>query len=89
MDDTIEVSIEFYGHFNKITGKKQEKVKISSGLKEGIDDICKYLKETYFITQGFMLMINNNNIIGLLRRSDSITLSKEDVFKIIPIFSGG
>lgn len=87
--DWVEVGIEYYGHFNKLAGKKFEKVKIAPRLKDGINDISRYLEENYSINQGFILMINNNSIIRLLKRNENVILLEKDVFKVIPILSGG
>lgn len=89
MEESVEVVVEFYGYFAGVAGKKSEKVTVSSCTKEGFEEIKRYLSEKYSINQGFMLMVNNESIIGILKRGEHTILTKDDVLKIIPVFSGG
>lgn len=89
MSGAVGVYLEFYGYYSKIAGKKQEKIYISSELKRGIQDVREYIKDSYSIHDGFMMMKNNINIISLLRSNEPVAIIEGDMFKIIPIFSGG
>lgn len=89
MSRTIEVRIEYYSYFERITGKKSEKIRISPGLKEAFDDIHKYMADNYSLNDEFMLMINNDNVIGLLREGKTAIISEGDILKVIPMIIGG
>ena len=89
MDIFIYTSIEYHGHYQKIVGKTKETICVSPILELAIHDLRIFLNDTYSLNQGFMVLINNDNIIKLLKIDAKMYMTDKDVFKIIPITSGG
>lgn len=88
-ENQILLTIEYYGHFKLKTQKDNEKLKVSADFLTGIDQIKRHLKSQYAIEGGFMTYVNNSSMTRLLKEKLEMTLSENDVIKIIPTASGG
>ncbi len=88
MSEMIEVQIEYFGYFKRIAGKDIETKTISESAIVGVHEIKRYLREQYGITENFMLTVNNEGIIKLLK-DEQRQLNRSDTFKVIPVISGG
>ncbi|HYE80620.1 MAG TPA: MoaD/ThiS family protein [Clostridia bacterium] len=88
MDELIEINIEYIGFYKRIAGKDIETKIISENAIEGIHEVKRYLREQYGIAENFMLIVNNESIIKLIKDKHR-KLYHSDTFKVIPIISGG
>jgi len=89
VENEIAVTIEYHGRFRELAGLKQEIVTVSPGLSTAHTQVCAHVKERYGIEPPYILMVRNLNIIGALKADANKPLTNEDVFKFIPIISGG
>ena len=85
----IEVTVSYYGHFRKLTGKTTEELHIRPSFKEGMIDLKKHLIDKHDISQGYYAMLNNVDIVRYFKAGKGPDFSKKDQIKIIPIISGG
>ena len=86
--NTTHISIELYGMFRGITGKKRCELSVSPVLQEAVKDVKKYLK-TIKISSSYILYINDTFLPSALEQHPDSVISEGDVFKVIPIVAGG
>jgi len=82
------VYIDLYGMLKGSTGKKRRALSVSSVLKEAIKDVTEYL-DTMNISSTYILYLNDTFVKSALERNPNCPISEGDVFKVIPIVSGG
>lgn len=85
----VLLTIEYYGHFQMQTQCNVEKLEVPANLKTGIGKVKDYLSLNYAINQGYIIFVNNDNLIRLLKTDETESLFETDVIKIIPVASGG
>lgn len=89
MQEFLKVKIEYHGRYTNLTGVKSEMVGLPLLLPQAYDNLRNYVRDKYDISPPYIMMINNKNIIGALKKDCNYILKKEDVFKIISFISGG
>ena len=86
--NTTNVYIDLYGMLKGTTGKKRRVLSVSSLLKEALNDVTGYL-DSLNISSSYILYVNNTFVKSALERNPDRRVSEGDVFKVIPIVSGG
>ena len=86
--NTTNVYIDLYGMLKGTTGKKRCVLAVSSVLKEAVNDVTGYL-DSLNIASTYILYINNTFVKSALEQNADCQISEGDVFKVIPIVSGG
>lgn len=88
MQKYLKVKITYHGRYTSLTGVESEMLELPLLLSQSYENLRGYLRDKYAINPPYIMMINNMNIIGALKK-DKYILKEEDVIKIIPFISGG
>ncbi len=89
MQKSIKVKIEYHGRYKNSTGVESEIIELPHLLPQAYENLRNNLLDKYAISPPYIMMINNKNIIGALKKDSNYILKEEDFFKIIPFISGG
>jgi hypothetical protein len=87
MQDLIKVYIELCGLSGYFSGEIRISIRVSRNLASAVQEIRDLLQEKQIETPYIMYM--NNSFVRKIPLDEGRTVSKGDVFKIMPIFSGG
>lgn len=85
----LKVKIEYHGRYRNLTGVESEMIELPLLLPQAYENLRNYVRDKYAINPPYIMMINNMNIIGALKKDRNYLLKEEDIFKIIPFISGG
>ena len=87
-ENTTHIYIDLYGMLRGSTGKRRHDLSVASVLQEAVKDVKGYL-DTIDISSSYILYINDTFVPSLLKQHPESVISEGDVFKVIPIVSGG
>jgi hypothetical protein len=82
------VYIDLYGMLKGTTAKKRRVLAVSCVLKDAVNDVTDYL-DSLNISSAYILYLNNTFVKSALKQNPNWPISEGDVFKVIPIVSGG
>lgn len=87
-ENTRTVYIDLYGMLKGSSGKKRHVLAVSPVLKEAVGDVTEYL-DSLNISSSYILYVNDTFAKSALERNPEGPILEGDVFKVIPIVSGG
>ncbi|MCP4403484.1 MAG: MoaD/ThiS family protein [bacterium] len=87
-ENNTNVYIDLYGMLKGSSGKKRHVLAVSSVLKDAVKDVREYLGSLN-IPSSYILYVNDTFVKSALERHSDYLMSEGDVFKVIPIVSGG
>ncbi|HEB30096.1 hypothetical protein LCGC14_3145000 [marine sediment metagenome] len=87
MQDLIKVYIELCGLSGYFSGETRISIRVSRNLASAVQEIRDLLQEKQIKTPYIMYV--NDIFVQKISLDEGCTVSKGDVFKIMPVFSGG
>ena len=82
------VYIDLYGMLKGSSGKKRHVLGVSPVLKEAVKEVIGYL-DSLDISSAYILYVNDTFVKSALEQTPEGPISEGDIFKVIPIVSGG
>ncbi len=83
----VSIVIKYYGRYRKITGLNEEKITVSSNIKDSSEAITRYLSEKYAICPPYSLLVGKVHMRKAIK--DNIKLNDGEVIILLPFLSGG
>jgi molybdopterin converting factor small subunit len=89
VDEVVSVTLEFHGRFRQMAGADRESVPVPPALAEAVSAVGSYVRERYGITPPYIMMVNNRHVVGAMKQEGARPLTESDVFRLLPVISGG
>jgi len=89
VDEAVAVTLEYHGRFRQMAGADREVVPVPPTLAEAVSAVGGYVQERYGITPPYIMMINNRHVVGAMKHEGARPLKESDVFRLLPVISGG